>query len=236
MGRRAAKGNPDGRRGKPDIAAGPLAPPGEAASGEHSSTPAPCSPRSPHFQATGGTRQSRSTCFEATLTKSEATAMTRSPISPQNVSVLPFFEARVTGDSSTSGRRQARPAAARAGRGQDKAKSQPRRIGFLLCLGSSTWARTRDLRINSPALYRLSYRGSDGFGHMHSLNGMHITANFSGSSTWARTRDLRINSPALYRLSYRGTEARILVAMTGYVKTICALSSPAVKPGTGGEA
>ncbi len=29
--------------------------------------------------------------------------------------------------------------------------------GFLF--GSSTWARTRDLRINSPALYRLSYRG-----------------------------------------------------------------------------
>ena len=29
--------------------------------------------------------------------------------------------------------------------------------GFLI--GSSTWARTRDLRINSPALYRLSYRG-----------------------------------------------------------------------------
>ncbi len=26
-------------------------------------------------------------------------------------------------------------------------------------IGSSTWARTRDLRINSPALYRLSYRG-----------------------------------------------------------------------------
>src|SRR5450830_1018570 len=26
--------------------------------------------------------------------------------------------------------------------------------------GSSTWARTRDLRINSPALYRLSYRGT----------------------------------------------------------------------------
>ena len=25
--------------------------------------------------------------------------------------------------------------------------------------GSSTWARTRDLRINSPALYQLSYRG-----------------------------------------------------------------------------
>ena len=30
-------------------------------------------------------------------------------------------------------------------------------VGFLI--GSSTWARTRDLRINSPALYRLSYRG-----------------------------------------------------------------------------
>ena len=29
----------------------------------------------------------------------------------------------------------------------------------LAFLGSSTWARTRDLRINSPALYQLSYRG-----------------------------------------------------------------------------
>jgi hypothetical protein len=27
----------------------------------------------------------------------------------------------------------------------------------LFLFGSSTWARTRDLRINSPALYRLSY-------------------------------------------------------------------------------
>jgi len=27
----------------------------------------------------------------------------------------------------------------------------------LLNSGSSTWARTRDLRINSPALYQLSY-------------------------------------------------------------------------------
>jgi hypothetical protein len=26
--------------------------------------------------------------------------------------------------------------------------------------GSPTWARTRDLRINSPALYQLSYRGT----------------------------------------------------------------------------
>ena len=40
------------------------------------------------------------------------------------------------------------------------AKKKPRTSevqGFLI--GSSTWARTRDLRINSPALYRLSYRG-----------------------------------------------------------------------------
>ena len=28
-------------------------------------------------------------------------------------------------------------------------------------LGSPTWARTRDLRINSPALYQLSYRGTE---------------------------------------------------------------------------
>src|SRR5438105_1518632 len=31
---------------------------------------------------------------------------------------------------------------------------------LLAFLGSPTWARTRDLRINSPALYRLSYRGT----------------------------------------------------------------------------
>ena len=29
----------------------------------------------------------------------------------------------------------------------------------LLVFGSSTWARTRDKRINSPLLYQLSYRG-----------------------------------------------------------------------------
>ena len=27
--------------------------------------------------------------------------------------------------------------------------------------GSPTWTRTRDLRINSPSLYRLSYQGID---------------------------------------------------------------------------
>ncbi|CAM2147935.1 protein of unknown function [Pararobbsia alpina] len=31
---------------------------------------------------------------------------------------------------------------------------------FLEFFGSPTWARTRDLRINSPALYQLSYRGT----------------------------------------------------------------------------
>ena len=29
----------------------------------------------------------------------------------------------------------------------------------LFVSGSPTWARTRDTRINSPLLYRLSYRG-----------------------------------------------------------------------------
>ena len=29
--------------------------------------------------------------------------------------------------------------------------------------GSPTWARTRDLRINSPSLYRLSYRGRSAY-------------------------------------------------------------------------
>ncbi len=35
---------------------------------------------------------------------------------------------------------------------------KPASAGCLVVVfGSSTWARTRDLRINSPALYRLSY-------------------------------------------------------------------------------
>ena len=31
--------------------------------------------------------------------------------------------------------------------------------GLVFC-GSPTWTRTRDLRINSPSLYQLSYQGS----------------------------------------------------------------------------
>ena len=44
-----------------------------------------------------------------------------------------------------------------------KKKCHPARGSLFLPIdGSSTWARTRDLRINSPALYRLSYRGMIG--------------------------------------------------------------------------
>jgi hypothetical protein len=53
----------------------------------------------------------------------------------------------------------------------------------LACLGSPTWARTRDLRINSPALYRLSYRGT--------------AKNYNGFSPAPSRRHRRINSPAL---------------------------------------
>jgi hypothetical protein len=38
-------------------------------------------------------------------------------------------------------------------------KKQKRHISPLF-IGSSNWARTSDLRINSPALYQLSYRGT----------------------------------------------------------------------------
>src|ERR1044072_5792463 len=42
-----------------------------------------------------------------------------------------------------------------------KTKSPVECLGFsIMFYGSPTWARTRDLRINSPALYRLSYRGT----------------------------------------------------------------------------
>jgi hypothetical protein len=36
---------------------------------------------------------------------------------------------------------------------------KPRIAARLFEFGSPTWARTRDLRINSPSLYQLSYRG-----------------------------------------------------------------------------
>lgn len=32
-------------------------------------------------------------------------------------------------------------------------------VAFFVLYGSPSWARTSDLRINSPALYQLSYRG-----------------------------------------------------------------------------
>ena len=32
---------------------------------------------------------------------------------------------------------------------------------FFSCSGSPTWTRTRDLRINSPSLYQLSYQGKE---------------------------------------------------------------------------
>jgi hypothetical protein len=45
---------------------------------------------------------------------------------------------------------------------------KPRIAARLFVSGSPTWARTRDLRINSPSLYRLSYRG---IGSAHSRDG-----------------------------------------------------------------
>ena len=33
--------------------------------------------------------------------------------------------------------------------------------GLFMNSGSPTWTRTRDLRINSPSLYRLSYQGNE---------------------------------------------------------------------------
>ena len=40
--------------------------------------------------------------------------------------------------------------------GKEKACMNAGLFGFF---GSPTWTRTRDLRINSPSLYRLSYQG-----------------------------------------------------------------------------
>src|SRR5690606_41363228 len=43
--------------------------------------------------------------------------------------------------------------------------------GFFQNLGSPTWARTRDLRINSPSLYRLSYGRIDWLSNLGSNQG-----------------------------------------------------------------
>ena len=42
-------------------------------------------------------------------------------------------------------------------------KAQPVKAGLFAttCSGSPTWTRTRDLRINSPSLYQLSYQGKE---------------------------------------------------------------------------
>ena len=47
-------------------------------------------------------------------------------------------------------------------RGLEQKTKKPAGANLLasVFLGSPTWARTRDLRINSPALYQLSYRGT----------------------------------------------------------------------------
>jgi hypothetical protein len=41
-----------------------------------------------------------------------------------------------------------------------KCEGPPRRVALAIN-GSPTWTRTRDLRINSPSLYQLSYRGTE---------------------------------------------------------------------------
>src|SRR4051812_9098562 len=118
--------------------------------------------------------------------------------------------------------RECKQARARQETRHAKAKSPLRGAGFELdciiyCLnsGSPTWTRTRDLRINSPSLYRLSYQGID-IAIITSPQGLAQCTNpsvhclarglNSGSPTWTRTRDLRINSPSLYRLSYQGID------------------------------
>jgi len=43
---------------------------------------------------------------------------------------------------------------------QTKKPANFRLRAFVFC-GSPTWTRTRDLRINSPSLYQLSYQGTE---------------------------------------------------------------------------
>jgi hypothetical protein len=40
-------------------------------------------------------------------------------------------------------------------------EKKPRSLVVFLYSGSPTWTRTRDLRINSPSLYQLSYQGKE---------------------------------------------------------------------------
>ena len=61
------------------------------------------------------------------------------------------------------------------------------RSGTALFVGSPTWARTRDLRINSPSLYQLSYQGT---AYDYSSNSHHFAnglKKFGGVSDTAKT-------------------------------------------------
>lgn len=96
-----------------------------------------------------------------------ASAKRRGPDSPRGRSRVR------AGPSSRRGRRSSKPGAcASEGRPQNTAggqnsarqpenKKASRRLPAGFCVfGSPTWTRTRDLRINSPSLYRLSYQGT----------------------------------------------------------------------------
>ena len=48
---------------------------------------------------------------------------------------------------------------------EQREKVNPQNQYGLCRSGSPTWTRTRDLRINSPSLYRLSYQGMKRCGH-----------------------------------------------------------------------
>jgi hypothetical protein len=68
-----------------------------------------------------------------------------------------------------------------------------------LVVGSPTWARTRDLRINSPSLYRLSYRGT-GEAAYHTVD------------VWVGQRGKNIAVTGAYVQSRRGVAAEASVA------------------------
>ena len=76
---------------------------------------------------------------------------------------------------------------------QTNKNKKPRNLSInaVFCLysvGSPTWTRTRDLRINSPSLYRLSYQGTDEAAILMGFPGPVNTSikNFLQEAPWPR--------------------------------------------------
>src|SRR5450830_1013437 len=71
---------------------------------------------------------------------------------------------------------------------------------FTTCSGSPTWTRTRDLRINSPSLYQLSYQGSEAELYTPIIK-LSRCNHYCSKKPWVMTLTLKHSRPARHSQS-----------------------------------